>query len=71
MVLAHILRIFLKRENVFAKEAVSTSIAYRIVHENSLIFLANMTSYKKISEKALAEIEVIEKIIRIKWVIGN
>lgn len=52
---------FEKRKNVFTKEAVSTSIAYRIVHENSLIFLANMTSYKKISEKALDEIEVIEK----------
>lgn len=37
------------RKNIYSKEAQSTAIAYRLVHENLPVFLDNMKSFEKVA----------------------
>ncbi len=53
-------KFFTTRKNVFSDKKIHTSICYRIVDENSVIFYQNMRAYQKINENASQEIEKIE-----------
>lgn len=53
-------KFFTTRKNVFSDDKIHTSICYRIVDENSVIFYQNMRAYQKINENASQEIEKIE-----------
>lgn len=52
---------FISRKNIFSKEAIHSSICYRVVNENTAIFYQNIVSYRNIVDNAPQEIEGIEE----------
>ncbi|MGN1392737.1 MAG: type V CRISPR-associated protein Cas12a/Cpf1 [Succinivibrionaceae bacterium] len=55
---------FENRKNVYSSEAISTSIAYRIVHENFPKFLSNLRVFNKLQEVAPKIITELNKQLK-------
>lgn len=52
---------FENRKNIFSNEAISTSLAYRIVDENLPLYLDNMKAFEKIVLKINKDVESVKE----------